>query len=609
MAEFLVSGITPTKDLIFTNCFEGLQCARLELPLDYWNGTHPDKTINLAVARLPAKVGFDDPRYGGAIVVNPGGPGGPGAQFVRGAGHLLQNVVDTAKNPSIRDPTAKYYDILSFDPRGVGASTPGGHCFRTEAARESFLLRNMEEGVLGSSDAALGRKHSMNNALGLSCAASAEGNHDIKYFMSTASVARDMLELTERYGEWRNSELSNSIFKEEIETPNGIAFYCATFKSWNRQTQYDPSKEKIQYWGFSYGTFLGYTFASLYPDRVGRMILDGVVSGPDYAKTRWHDNMNDTEKTMQYFYDWCVASGSTDCPLANSTSTPHDIQTKVTSIVNHLYHNPLPIADPEPDVITFSDIRYLIFSALYFPQISFRFLAAALDAIGRDDGSVLAPFLAIAHTFRCAPPPSSNQTQSAPRDGEASLAIACGDGDDQAPFNNVDFLEQYWRELDAKSPTVGAVWANIRTTCAGWKIRPKYRFTGPFEGNTSHPILWIGNTADPVTPVGAAHRMARGFPGSAVLTQETAGHCSISGIVPCTIDAIRAYFHHGTLPETGTVCRAPDPEAAKAFSAEELRIHAAYREFGRVYAREDWALGKGFMSMRGKGLAKALWNR
>lgn len=494
------------------------------------------------MARLPAKVGFDDPRYGGAIIVNPGGPGGPGAQFIQGAGHLLQYVVDTARDPSTADPTAKYYDILSFDPRGVGASTPGGHCFRTEAARESFGLRNMEEGVLGSSDAALGRKHSMNNALGMSCAASVEGDHDIKYFMSTASVARDMLELTQRYGEWRDSKSRRfTVTTENLpcttkpteywETTDqrrkklGWSHSSSCSETWTRtpKPKYDPSKETMQYWGFSYGTFLGYTFASLYPDRIGRMILDGVVSGSDYAKTRWHDNMNDTEKTMQYFYDWCVASGPTDCPLANSTSTPHDIEIKVTSIVNHLYHNPLPIADPEPDVITFSDLRYIIFGALYFPQTSFPFLAATLDAIGRGDGSVLAPFLTIAHTFRCAQPPSANQTQSAPRDGEASLAIACGDGDDQAPFNNVEFLEQYWRDLDAKSPSVGAVWANIRTTCAGWKIRPKHRFTGPFEGNTSHPLMWIGNTADPVTPVGAAHQMARGFPDSVVLTQESAG--------------------------------------------------------------------------------------
>lgn len=97
----------------------------------------------------------------------------------------------------------------------------------------------------------------------------------------------------------------------------------------------------------------------------------------------------------------------------------------------------------------------------------------------------------------------------------------------------------------------------FRMYCIHYKTRPVYRFTAPFQANTSHPILMIGNTYDPVTPLKNAFTMSKGYPGSVVLTQNSTGHTSGSVYSSCTVGHIRRYFHTGELPKKGTVCE-PD---------------------------------------------------
>jgi len=138
---------------------------------------------------------------------------------------------------------------------------------------------------------------------------------------------------------------------------------------------------------------------------------------------------------------------------------------------------------------------------------------------------------------------------------EADAAIACSDP---------EYLERGLEEVKMvyerlkKDSQFGEFWlANVR--CSGWKIRPVERFSGPLGGNTSHPILLIGNTADPVTPLEAAKRMSPYFPGSVVLTQNSTGHCSLSAPSTCTAKYVREYFFSGKLPPAGEVCQEDYP--------------------------------------------------
>jgi pimeloyl-ACP methyl ester carboxylesterase len=447
--------------------------------------------------RLPAVVPITHPSYGGSILINPGGPGGSGVAIVSAAGAQLQSIVDSAgKSPHLiregRSP--KHFDIVGFDPRGVGFTTPGAHCWEELSARESWTLRASAQGIPGSSDSAPGRLWSMAQAFGSSCASTVEEEHDIKQFLSTASVARDMLELTEALGEWRESRATTELLEQGMPQKRGVTVPPAG--AIPGHLQYRRGEEKLLYWGFSYGTYLGSTFASMYPDRVGRMILDGVVDAPDYYKGLWTDNLRDTERVVEAFYEYCVAARE-GCPLMEDGFTTEEVKERVHAIIQSLYHKPLPIPGPIPEVVTYSDVKLFIFVSLYAPNFMFRGLAIILKAIEDGDGAFFRPFLIPQHSYSCTSP---NGTETSPVDGESQVSIICSDGDPQ-DFLNVTLFNEHWHHLEQLSPTGGGVWSLIRLHCSGWQIKALHRFRGPFGGNTSHPILWIGNTADPVTPV------------------------------------------------------------------------------------------------------------
>lgn len=532
---FKYTNVVAKSHLEYHKCFEDFQCARLDLPMDYWNGT-TDSRISLAVIRSPAVVPVTDPRYGGAILLNPGGPGGSGVGLLLRAAEATRAVVDSNSTSD-----GKFFDLISFDPRGVGASSPNPHCFRDGGYQESFNLRVLEEGWFESSNAALGRLWSMAEAKGMNCEVQPEdGSQEIKGYVSTISAARDMLEIVEAHGQWREAEASRLMSRESnlksrraIEVPEAL--------------KYKPGKEKIQYWGFSYGTYLGGTFAAAFPDRVERLIVDGVVDYVNYAQAMWSDNLLDTEKTIGSFYYHCARVGYPACALAEKTgkTSPEDVESRVNALLKSLYHNPLPVqgVSGSADVITYSDVRSVIFSVLYSP-LQFPLLAKLLAMVESHDKGLRAPLVGINYC----------QGNSAPRLGnDAQLAIACGDGDDQTGLNRTGF-KHFVKELEEVSPTIGSLWSTLRMQCAHYRPRAVHRFTGPWGGNTSHPLLFIGNTADPVTPGLYAKQMSQGYEGAVALIQNSPGHCSISMFSSCTMGYVRKYFQTGELPPVNTTC-------------------------------------------------------
>jgi hypothetical protein len=123
---------------------------------------------------------------------------------------------------------------------------------------------------------------------------------------------------------------------------------------------------------------------------------------------------------------------------------------------------------------------------------------------------------------------------------DASLAILCSD---QAPFlDGVSAFPRYLDECEKVSKNAGATAASMRLGCVDWGIRTKWRYAGPSKTNLPTPILFVGNTADNITPLRNAHKSAEGFPGSLVLEQNLYGHTSLSMRSRCMARAIRAYF-------------------------------------------------------------------
>jgi autophagy-related protein 17 len=251
------TAITPTPDLQYHPCYGTFQCARLQVPLDW---SKANTTANrgphaaIAIVTLPATVPPTDPAYAGPILINPGGPGGSGTEMALGLAAVMQSLVDV--------PGVRHYDILGFDPRGVALTTPSASCFASQFDRAADgMYRDGMSSVLDEQ----GLKMRFELAKGVAglCALAQPGEESVFRYVSTASVARDMLEIVERV---------HALNTKGNATVAGKA--CGGGSG---------GKPKLQYFGMSYGSFLANTFASMFPDRIGRIVVDGVVDADDYV--------------------------------------------------------------------------------------------------------------------------------------------------------------------------------------------------------------------------------------------------------------------------------------------------------------------------------------
>ncbi|THH30474.1 hypothetical protein EUX98_g3728 [Antrodiella citrinella] len=377
---------------------------------------------------------------------------------------------------------------------------------------EEGLFYTKFTSLVNSSDNALGAMHATSHVVG-DFAKARVG--DIAQHVSTPVVARDMLSITKAHG-----------------------------------------RDKLQYWGFSYGSVLGATFAAMFPDNVGRLIIDGVVDSPDYYKTLWSRNLMDTDTELFRLYQACVEAGPFVCPIHESSA--EKIHDRIQTLLTQLRSYPVSFYNATTGVygeVNYSLVKSVIFATLYNPYSLGKGLTAALVDLEQGNPESIWQLSRAKEadgllTGSCACPATPGKPWSRMIGRENTWAIACGDGDDVT--DDVDTLRKYYDDL-AEDSIFAENWL-IRVGCSGWKVRAKERFTGSFVTNTSYPLLIIGNTADPVTPLTNAKKMSRGFKNSVVLTQESTGHCSVSATSLCTAKVIRAYFQHGTLPQEGTVC-------------------------------------------------------
>lgn len=210
-------------------------CARLLLPLDW---ADPSSGEKVAIAIIRASSGLTDgyPQFGGHLIVNPGGPGESGVEFVRGRYNLLQNRINGGD---------KTFDIYSFDPRGVLYSTPAARCFSNETTASIWSARQFEIGSLDSRGNRRKYWDFMKDYLQECEKESKKSNSKIWNFMGADSVARDMLAIVDKLDHLTKLEDS----KQDR---------CAPKKAVPL-----PSAGKLQYVGFSYGTYLGDVFASM----------------------------------------------------------------------------------------------------------------------------------------------------------------------------------------------------------------------------------------------------------------------------------------------------------------------------------------------------------
>ncbi|KAF7360125.1 hypothetical protein MVEN_00740900 [Mycena venus] len=514
--EFSWADVVPSDKLEWTDCYSAHQCARLNVPLNY-SEPKGEKAI-IAITRYPAAVPVDSPLYRGPILFNPGGPGGSGVDLIAIAGSTFARILGPE------------FDIIGFDPRGVARSSPRVSFFETDMERAMWGNPSLKE--LNASSDALGRFWARAQVINRLVNERGSFQH-----INTDNTARDMLQIVRAHG-----------------------------------------RERLQYWGFSYGSVLGAVFAAMFPDKVERIVIDGVVDAENYFDALWSNNLLDADKALQTFFDGCFAAGPDGCSFW--APGVEAISRNLTALYSHVRKHPIPLRTPLGyGLVDYDFLHTVIFVCLYSPQLTFSGLADALAALARGEESLpvdLFPPSAV----ECSCDPTEHQFDSV---ADSQVAIICNDG--RAVPSGFDEAEKHYQMM-APTSSWGSLLASVRIMCSGWPDISKEHFQGPVTGNTSNPILVIGNTAGKRVPL-VAKKMSTAFPESVVLTQDCPGHTSLAAPSLCTWGYIRQYFLNGTLPDEGTVCPVlgslfPDGKLQKQDS-EQTVFFSAHREVLKAF--------------------------
>lgn len=305
----------------------------------------------------------------------------------------------------------------------------------------------------------------------------------------------------------------------------------------------------LTYLGFSYGTFLGQTYANVFPDRVRAMVLDGVVDPVAFtrsAEARVANTVRDTDMVFRQFQSLCQRAGPGRCALAG--------QGPVAGRIHRLFARarrgpiPAPSAKP-PRPLTYGELLTAIFARPLGVPARWQRLADGLAEAGAGDGSRLAGW---ARTFPR-------------REIEPASAIGCADSPAR---HDVARWPSVISRLDGVSRIYGRLlgwwlWA----PCASWPASSTERYTGPWSAATPNPILVIGTRFDPDTPFANARRAVRRLGNAILLTHLGYGHTSGSDPSACVDRAVTGYLVDLSTPPRGTVCHADrlpfDPDFGK----------------------------------------------
>ncbi|KZV74674.1 hypothetical protein PENSPDRAFT_681844 [Peniophora sp. CONT] len=499
--EFDWSSITPSTELTWTSCYATVasiyQCARLEVPLDWYNVSNTNATAAIALIRIPSPHALNgSDAYRGPLLFNPGGPGGSGVEAVltETASQILERIGDV-------------YDLVSFDPRGVGRSTPQAQRIPSQLQAaiwgEETLFGTLPPlSIPGNVGLTLAKAEVSNAVYGQSGA-------DYIPFINSPYTAEDMMQVVKAHG-----------------------------------------RDKLNYYGVSYGTVLGATVASIYPDKIERMVLDGVIDVEGYYATgNVTFNLLDTDKAVDVFFQACYEAGPELCAFYDTS--PEQISANLDALYESLKVAPVPalISESSFGVVDFGMLKDLIRNIVYTPYQLFPTLAQGLALLRQGNGTVIFELASTTSSFTCDCASSPD-----PENGiDALLTILCNDIPPQN-YTVSEWQSQYDAATDVSD--YADVYFGLAMRCQSWPVTASDRvpFSRSIGGNTSVPILFVGNTIDPATPIAGAVATSSRFPGSALLTQNSTGHISISATSNCTTSMVASYFVDATLPTEGTVC-------------------------------------------------------
>lgn len=454
------------QELTWRNC-GGAECAKVLVPLDYDDPS--SGTVELSMTRVPAK---GDSL--GALLVNPGGPGGSAFDYAKAADYIV--------SPAIRDS----FDIVGVDPRGVGKSEPV-RCLNDQQIDELFAADgtpdSLEEGREIVEDSAF---------VAEACGSMAA---ELWQHMDTVSTARDM-------------DIVRAVLGEPV----------------------------LNYLGKSYGTAIGATYAELFPEHVGRMVLDGVLPTDLSQEEVSLGQALGFEEAAAHFANECAESNA--CPFDGDGA---QVLQAMRDFLASLDESPLPTADGRE--LTESLAAYAVLSFLYFPDSDYPRLREALGtAVDSGDGTAL---LALVDERTSRSPDGRYLDNST----DSFFVVSCSDLPFDGDESQVMELAQDW---ESKAPTFGASLAWGLLVCAQWPHPGEQ--VGEITAAGAPPILVVSTRSDPATPHQWGVDLANSLSDGHLVTWEAHNHTAYKEGSGCVDEAVDAYLLAGELPPADLVC-------------------------------------------------------
>ena len=457
-----------TQQVDWVPCESDFTCAKIKVPLDY---SKPDgDSIEIAALKLSTKGNSKK----GSLLVNPGGPGGSGYDFVRDAG-----------STNISEKVRTNYDIVGFDPRGVKRSAPVT-CL-TDQERDASRAKVYAL----DTDAGLAEALADNKAIAAKCA---EKTGPVLGHIDTASAAKD------------------------LDILRGVL-----------------NDSKLNYLGYSYGTFLGSTYASLFPDNVGRMVLDGAMDPSLSYEELTSGQAKAFEKAIMAYVTHCLDNSG--CPLSG---TPEEAVGQIQDIIKAVEADPRSAKDGR---IVNASMFVSGFILPFYNDDNWPLLTQALGSALKGDVS---PMLRLAD-FGADREPNGKYTANSTF---AFGAINCLDYPMVTDTAGMRADEQQLRQA---SPTLGYYFAYGGTNCKDWPYQ-SVRTPAPADYKGSTDIVVIGTTGDPATPVEWASELRKQLGTAALLTWKGEGHTAYGRSNDCIGNAVDSYLVDGKTPADNTVC-------------------------------------------------------
>lgn len=426
----------------------------------------------IELALLTVPAADPDARIG-SLVVNPGGPGAPGTDYAANAESVF------------RRPILDAYDIVGFDPRGTGNSAPVD-CL-SDGDLDDYIAQDPDPDT--AAEAATYAEWVED--FGAGCV---DRSGDVAAHVTTIEAARDMDVLRAALGE-----------------------------------------AQLDYFGASYGTRLGATYADLFPDRVGRLVLDGAVDVSLSSRELSLQQAGGFETALRAYVQDCVDAG--DCVLGGSLD---EGLATVKQLLDDVDAQPLPTGDGDRELEVgnaFYGVVLPLYVRDYWPYLTDA-LAAALDG----DGSMLLQFSDLYNSRE-----GDGYTDNS---SEAIWAINCLDDPWSIPAREVP---ANLPEFEEASPTFGSVFAWGLTNCSGIEVQSSEP-ARDIRAAGAAPIVVVGTTRDPATPYEWAVALADQLESGVLVSRDGDGHTGYNSGNECVDSAVEDYLVEGTVPQDGLSC-------------------------------------------------------